>query len=80
MTAPPLKGHNKTCASKRRYPCELTARAAAMDSIERNGNAKVLGVYRCPYCNGWHLTRQVGDYAVTSADPVVPVIKVRKKL
>lgn len=80
MTAPPPKGHAKTCANKRRYPCELTARAAAMDSIERNGNAKVLGVYRCPYCNGWHLTRQVGAYAVTSADPVVPVTKVRKKL
>lgn len=80
MTAPPLKGHTKTCASKRRYPCELTARAAAMDSIERNGNAKVLGVYRCPQCGGWHLTRQMGDYAVTSADPVVPVSKVRKKL
>lgn len=51
-----------------------------MESIEYNGNAKVLGVYRCPYCNGWHLTRQVGAYAVTSADPVVPVTKVRKKL
>jgi hypothetical protein len=24
---------------------------------------------------GWHLTRQVGDYAVTSADPVVPVLR-----
>jgi hypothetical protein len=51
-----------------------------MDSIERNGNAKVLGVYRCPYCNGWHLTRQVGDYAVTSTDPVVPVVKLRAAL
>ena len=77
MTAPPLKGHNKTCASKRRYPCELTARAAAMESIEVNGNAKVLGVYQCPHCNGWHLTRQVGTYAVTSADPVVPVIRIK---
>ena len=75
MTSPPPKGHAKTCANKRRYPCELTARAAAMDSIERHGNVQVLGVYLCPHCGGWHLTRQVGDYAVTSADPVVPVIK-----
>ena len=78
MTAPPLKGHTKTCASKRRYPCELTARAAAMDSIERHGNVQVLGVYLCPHCCGWHLTRQVGDYAVTSTDPVVPVTRIKK--
>lgn len=75
MTAPPPKGHAKTCASKRRYPCELTARAAAMDSIERHANVDVLGVYLCPHCGGWHLTRQVGAYAVTAKDPVVPVIR-----
>ena len=78
MTAPPPKGHAKTCANKRRYPCELTARAAAMDSIERHGNVQVLGVYLCPHCGGWHLTRQIGNYAVTSADPVVPVIRIKK--
>jgi predicted RNA-binding Zn-ribbon protein involved in translation (DUF1610 family) len=33
-----------------------------MDSIERHGNVQVLGVYQCPHCGGWHLTRQVGDY------------------
>lgn len=49
-----------------------------MESIERYGNVQVLGVYQCPHCDGWHLTRQVGDYAVTSADPVVPVTRIKK--
>jgi hypothetical protein len=71
----PLRGTQKPVQISDDTPCELTARAAAMDSIERHGNVQVLGVYQCPHCGGWHLTRQVGDYAVTSADPIVPVLR-----
>lgn len=44
----------KTCASKRRYP----SRDDALDAIaacEEHGR-RGLSAYRCPYCNGWHLT------------------------
>ena len=44
----------KACASTRRYP----SRDDALDAIaacEEHGR-RGLSVYRCPYCNGWHLT------------------------
>lgn len=69
MTAPPLKGHKLKCAKKRRYNCELTARAAAMDAISRYRNVEALSVYRCRYCNGYHLTRSLGSVIITETDP-----------
>ena len=44
----------KACESKNRYSSRDEARAT-IASCEAHG-AKGLHVYRCPYCNGWHLT------------------------
>jgi hypothetical protein len=71
VTAPPLKGAALTCASKRRYPDEALARATAMDALERRPEVGKLYVYRCPKCNGWHLTKQRnrnGTRALVTAD------------
>lgn len=72
MTAPPPKRKAQTCASKRRYPDELTARAGAMHDIHHVGNASELYVYRCPECRGFHLTRRDNGVAarVTGDNPV----------
>lgn len=62
-----------TCENKRRHVDECTARAAAMDSITRPGsNVQRLWIYRCPVCNGWHLTRnnQANARLVTADEPV----------
>lgn len=72
MTAPPLKREVATCRNKRRHPDDPTARAAAMRAMEQHGEAKRLWVYRCPQCNGWHLTSSnqgVGSL-VTADNPV----------
>lgn len=46
------------CLSKQYHPDEATARAFAVRSLERPGNVvKVLYVYPCPICHGWHLTK-----------------------
>ena len=44
----------KACTSKNRYASQSEARAAIAD-CEQHG-ARGLKPYRCPYCNGWHLT------------------------
>lgn len=66
------KAEKAACESKHRHPDELTARAAAMDSIKRHQNARRLFVYRCGVCQGWHLTRRKvqKSVAVIEGDPV----------
>lgn len=71
MTAPPLKGQKLKCANKRRYPCEFTARAAAMDSISRHRTVEALSVYRCKYCGGYHLTKSLNDVIITADNPEI---------
>ena len=44
----------KACASKNRYQTQAEARAA-IAACEQYGTHG-LHTYRCPYCNGWHLT------------------------
>lgn len=44
----------KACDSKNRYPTHADAEAARTDCA-RHGTTG-LEIYRCPYCNGWHLT------------------------
>lgn len=44
----------KACESKNRYPSRFEAEAA-LASCEEHGS-RGLSIYRCPYCNGWHLT------------------------
>ena len=42
--------HEEERAAARRHEAELTAAECA------EHGAPPLHVYRCPYCNGWHLT------------------------
>lgn len=42
------------CHSKHRYPGHRAAGIAAMRAEERTGKAH--RIYRCPYCEMWHLT------------------------
>lgn len=44
----------KACKSKNRYATRVKAEGAIAAS-EEYGHTK-LYAYRCPYCNGWHLT------------------------
>lgn len=44
-----------------RYPTERIAREAA---LERSKGAGVeLNVYRCPFCDGWHMGKRGGRSA-----------------
>ena len=45
---------NKACESKNRYSSPSEARAAIASCAEHGTVG--LHSYRCPYCNGWHLT------------------------
>ena len=49
----------KACESKNRYPTQAEALAAIAD-CEAFGT-RGLKTYRCPYCNGWHLTSHPWD-------------------
>jgi len=44
----------KACESKNRYPF-LSDAQEAIDLCAAHGTTG-LHAYRCPYCNGWHLT------------------------
>jgi len=72
VSAPPKKRPVLICEGKRRYSCELTARAAAMISITEHGNVSRLYVYRCDVCGGWHLTKHPNGrkYMVTANNPI----------
>jgi len=49
----------KACESKNRYATQSEARLA-IESCAEHGR-KGLSCYRCPYCNGWHLTSHPWD-------------------
>jgi hypothetical protein len=61
----------ESCKKKHRHPDELTARAAAMSSIQTHHNVEKLHVYHCPVCSGWHLTKKGSDIdvAITEQNP-----------
>ena len=44
----------KACESKNRYSSKAEAEDAIAACAEHGRRG--LSVYRCPYCNGWHLT------------------------
>jgi hypothetical protein len=44
----------KSCQSKNRYNSKHEAELTALECMA-NGSPK-LSVYKCDYCNGWHLT------------------------
>jgi hypothetical protein len=77
MTAPPLKGRVLTCASKRRWSDEVSARAGAMSAIQFYQNTDRLWVYRCKECNGWHLTsKDNGRRQMVTADNPVHAVAI----
>ena len=45
---------NKTCESKNRYASAFDAQCAIDDCVAHGTTG--LHSYKCPYCNGWHLT------------------------
>ena len=47
---------HKACERKKRYASETDAKEA-IRACERHGS-RDLHCYRCPYCNGWHLTHK----------------------
>lgn len=51
-------GHDvyRTCSSKRRFASIYAARKRAID-LKRSKNRNLLA-YECPFCGGYHLTRQ----------------------
>ena len=59
MSAPPKKKQIIVCERKRRFPDEMAARAVAMINLQTGGgkDIKYLSIYKCPHCNGWHMTR-----------------------
>lgn len=48
---------NRMCLGKHRWSDELSARAAAIASLERRPKTLRLFTYKCPSCRGYHLTR-----------------------
>lgn len=72
MSAPPVRQVVLNCAKKTRWPDEMSSRAGAMSSIERFGGVDRLWIYRCPFCRGWHLSRNNAGrkWMVTKDNPV----------
>lgn len=52
----------KTCKRKTRYTSLELARKMAIWANRRDGI--VLAVYECPFCHGYHLTRQLRSHLV----------------
>lgn len=48
---------DRMCHGKHRWSDELSARAGALQSLERRPNTMRLFTYKCPSCGGFHLTR-----------------------
>lgn len=51
---------HKACTSKNRYATRAEARDAILACAERGRGG--LSLYRCSYCNGWHLTSHPRDH------------------
>lgn len=54
----PSKGDKKMCRNKRRYANEPAAKAALQRINPYRMNDRPTRSYKCPLCNGYHLTRQ----------------------
>lgn len=59
----------RTCRRKRRFRSLNAAMAMAREVFQREG--VVLAVYECPFCGGYHLTKQLRSY--------LPHVKVRRE-
>jgi hypothetical protein len=49
----------ETCQRKTRYPDEYVARGIGGDQMAKGRATSKLYVYKCKWCRGWHLTKQV---------------------
>lgn len=58
----------RTCLRKRRYRDVYEAMESAREVFQREG--VILAVYECPFCGGYHLTKQLRPY--------LPRVRVRK--
>lgn len=60
----------RMCRGKHRWSDELSAKAGAMISLDRNPDVLRLYTYHCPVCSGYHLTRskQRNQIPVTAAN------------
>lgn len=52
-----LEEIERMCRGKHRWSDELAARAGALQSLERRPKTARLFTYKCPVCQGFHLTR-----------------------
>lgn len=59
----------RTCRRKRRFRSTSEAMARAREAFQREG--VVLAVYECPFCGGFHLTKQLRSH--------LPRVKVRRE-
>ena len=50
------KMYGKWCSNKDRYPTESEAMEAQQNSFKMTG--KILAIYRCQKCDGFHLTKR----------------------
>lgn len=50
---------HKACERKNRYASRMEAEAAIVACAEHG--TRGLHTYRCPYCNGWHLTSKTAS-------------------
>jgi hypothetical protein len=48
------------CGKKKRYNTEAQAREMSNKLMNEEGE-EFLRMYKCPLCDGWHLTHQVSD-------------------
>lgn len=79
----------RSCTLKVKYPTEQVARVAAqVGVIKSHGRTERMWVYRCAFCDGWHVSGRFSKYggAVTAYDlgataspPAHPAQKVREE-
>ena len=48
----------RMCSGKHRWADELAARAGAIQSLEARPEGRKLYTYKCPVCQGYHLTKK----------------------
>lgn len=53
----------RACFAKVRHE----TKEAAIATIHKRWRKEVLGVYQCPVCSGWHLTRRADDTGIKSS-------------
>lgn len=58
----------KTCKRKRRFPTAERCREVAIHAARKDGMR--LAVYECPFCHGYHLTKQLRNHLLWTSEDV----------